>query len=249
MGGWKEGDAFNLAIGQGAHSYTPLQLTRYVASIANKGHLNKVSLIDKIENSEKTDIMLNKLQTKEIQLKNNKNLDYLVEGMKNASDEGTSKSTFNRFPIMVASKTGTAQRAGKIPTVDEKKYYLSHLSSYGVTYSDVMRVSKELEKNSTTKLQDYQYIVQAILKLNKNLKKADLDQYKDSYDEFAWFVSFAPADKPEIAVISVIVQGGHGGYAAPMARDIYAQYFELTPNGTKPQEAVQKKIQFVDELN
>ena len=72
---------------------------------------------------------------------------------------------------------------------------------------------------------------------------------EDSYDEFAWFVSFAPADKPEIAVIFVIVQGGHGGYAAPMARDIYAQYFELTPNGTKPQEAVQKKIQFVDELN
>lgn len=249
MGGWKEGDAFNLAIGQGAHSYTPLQLTRYVASIANKGNLNKVSLIDKRENYEKTDIIRHELETEVIQLKNNKNLEYLVQGMKNASDEGTSKNTFNRFPIMVASKTGTAQRAGKIPTVDEKKYYLSHLSSYGVNYSDVMRVAEELEKNSKTKLQDYQYIVQAILKLNKNLKKADLDQYKDSYDEFAWFVSFAPAEKPEIAVISVIVQGGHGGYAAPMARDIYAQYFELTPYGTKPQETIQKKIQFLDELN
>ena len=92
-------------------------------------------------------------------------------------------------------------------TVDEKKYYLSHLFSYGVNYSDVMRVAEELEKNSKTKLQDYQYIVQAILNLNKNLKKADLDQYKDSYDEFAWFVSFAPVEKLEIAVISVIVQG------------------------------------------
>lgn len=41
---------------------------------------------------------------------------------------------------------------------------------------------------------------------------------------YAWFVGFAPFDKPKIAVAVVIYQGGHGGYAAPVARAIMDQY-------------------------
>ena len=40
----------------------------------------------------------------------------------------------------------------------------------------------------------------------------------------AWFVAFAPYDKPEIAGAVVIVQGGHGNYVAPIARAIIEQY-------------------------
>lgn len=259
MGGWKEGDAFNLAIGQGAHSYTPIQLARYISSIANKGVLNEVTLIDKTINSKKDGVEVNRKQGKEISLKDRDNLKYLTQGMVNVSDEGTSKNIFQNFPLTVASKTGTAQRSGKIPTIDEKNYYLSHLGSYGVNYSDVINLAEKLEKESETKEQEYQYIVKAILKLNKNLTKKDLDMYKDSYDEFAWFVSFAPAEKPEIAIVSVIVQGGHGGYAAPMARDIYAKYFQLKEpeisEGTHSNAILQEepvwenKMEWVDELN
>lgn len=49
----------------------------------------------------------------------------------------------------------------------------------------------------------------------------------DTYDDFAWFVGFAPYDDPEIAVAAVIFQGGTGGYAAPMVRDIIAEYLGL----------------------
>nr|WP_252187718.1 penicillin-binding transpeptidase domain-containing protein [Anaeromonas frigoriresistens] len=45
-----------------------------------------------------------------------------------------------------------------------------------------------------------------------------------SYDNFAWFVGFAPYDNPEIAVATVIVQGGSGGNSAPVTRDIIAKY-------------------------
>ncbi|SHF02469.1 penicillin-binding protein 2 [Caldanaerobius fijiensis DSM 17918] len=41
---------------------------------------------------------------------------------------------------------------------------------------------------------------------------------------YAWFVGFAPFDKPKIAVAVVIYQGGHGSYAAPVARAIMDQY-------------------------
>ncbi len=53
---------------------------------------------------------------------------------------------------------------------------------------------------------------------------------KQSYDDFAWFVAFAPYEDPEIAIASVIFQGGSGGYAAPMTRDIIAEYLGLNEN-------------------
>lgn len=55
----------------------------------------------------------------------------------------------------------------------------------------------------------------------------------ETFDDFAWFVAFAPYDDPEIAVASVIFQGGSGGYAGPMTRDIIAEYLGLNAVGTK----------------
>lgn len=57
----------------------------------------------------------------------------------------------------------------------------------------------------------------------------------DTYDDFAWFVGFAPYDEPEIAVAAIIFQGGSGGYAGPMVRDIIAEYLGLNAVGTKGQ--------------
>ena len=55
----------------------------------------------------------------------------------------------------------------------------------------------------------------------------------DTYDDFAWFVGFAPYDDPEIAVAAVIFQGGSGGYAGPLVRDIIAEYLGLNKIETK----------------
>lgn len=44
-------------------------------------------------------------------------------------------------------------------------------------------------------------------------------------DAFAWFVAYAPADNPRVAVAVMIAQGGHGTYAAPVARAILEAYF------------------------
>ncbi|TCU71653.1 penicillin-binding protein 2 [Tissierella praeacuta] len=65
-------------------------------------------------------------------------------------------------------------------------------------------------------------------------QKSGINPYTgDTYDDFSWFVAFAPYDDPEIAVASVIFQGGSGGYGAPMARDIIAEYLGLNAIGTK----------------
>ena len=43
----------------------------------------------------------------------------------------------------------------------------------------------------------------------------------------AWFVGFAPFDNPEIAVVIMVENGGHGLYAAYGAREIIGQYFGM----------------------
>lgn len=50
----------------------------------------------------------------------------------------------------------------------------------------------------------------------------------------AWFVNFAPYDKPEIAIVVMIENGNKGSYAAHIARDIIDEYFGL--NVKKVQE-------------
>jgi penicillin-binding protein 2 len=45
--------------------------------------------------------------------------------------------------------------------------------------------------------------------------------------DYGLFVSFAPADDPQIAVAVVIEQAGHGGSVSPVARSIYSDYFHV----------------------
>ncbi|MCX7044131.1 MAG: penicillin-binding transpeptidase domain-containing protein [Candidatus Sumerlaeota bacterium] len=46
----------------------------------------------------------------------------------------------------------------------------------------------------------------------------------------AWFLCFAPKDKPVIAVLAMLEDVGHGGeFAAPLARDFLKEYFALYP--------------------
>jgi len=44
------------------------------------------------------------------------------------------------------------------------------------------------------------------------------------YNDHSWFVAFAPYEKPEIAVVAVVFQGGYGSGAAPIARAIIEEY-------------------------
>ncbi|MCI9016265.1 MAG: penicillin-binding protein 2 [Clostridia bacterium] len=45
-----------------------------------------------------------------------------------------------------------------------------------------------------------------------------------------WFLGFAPFDDPEIAVVVMVENAGHGGYTAEAARDVMEQYFGMNSN-------------------
>jgi penicillin-binding protein 2 len=54
----------------------------------------------------------------------------------------------------------------------------------------------------------------------------EITNYRDNY---GWFVSFAPFDKPEIVVAAVIYDGGHGVYSGNVVKAIYDAYFKDQP--------------------
>lgn len=45
-----------------------------------------------------------------------------------------------------------------------------------------------------------------------------------------WFLGFAPFNDPEIAVVIVIDNGGHGSYTAEAAKEVIGQYFGMNSN-------------------
>lgn len=43
---------------------------------------------------------------------------------------------------------------------------------------------------------------------------------REQHRDHAWFISFAPLEKPEIAIAVILENGGWGAYAAPLAREM-----------------------------
>lgn len=58
----------------------------------------------------------------------------------------------------------------------------------------------------------------------------------------AWFVGFAPFDNPKIAVAVYVKRGEHGAYTAPIARDIFAQYFGMNAVEIKEDMSVNSQM-------
>lgn len=226
---WTTGDELNIAIGQGENAYTPLQMANYAATIGNKGIHNQVSLIKAVEGEGP----YVKAPGEKISLENEENLKYIIEGMKLVAtgSRGSLKGTFGNFPVQVAGKTGTAERAGKINPPDEVEYIRQYLPKINgsLKWDDVetelTRLMKEYPDIYTTK----NYAVrQAVINLSHGkVTTAKIDAYKASYDPFAWVLTLAPAENPKIAVAVLIFQGGTSGYAAPVAREVIGKYLQL----------------------
>ena len=64
---------------------------------------------------------------------------------------------------------------------------------------------------------------------------------------YATYVSFAPVDDPQIAVVAVVFDGGHGGSIAPAVRAVYEAYFkdtllQMDPNYAYKSQSFQKYV-------
>lgn len=171
------GDTLNASIGQGDNNFTPMQIAKYISSIANGGTVVNPTIIKSVLNSDGTEVSKDEIRkytneklgivdTGDGITISDESIEVAKEGMRMAASEagGTAYNIFKNFNIEVAGKTGSAE-AGK--------------DSNG---NDLVN---------------------------------------------AWFVCFAPFDNPEVAVVVMIENGGHGNYAAEVARDVLIQYFGM----------------------
>ena len=111
---WFKGDTINMGIGQGYILATPLQIALAYSALINGGRLISPRIVESIDGEEE------KFSSKQIDIKNKKNLDYIQEALISVveSDTGTAKNIFNP-KLRIAGKTGTAQVKSLI---DDKKY-------------------------------------------------------------------------------------------------------------------------------
>ena len=168
---WTAGRNLSAAIGQSYNAFSPLQIAKYIAMVANGGNKVNPTIIKRVLNSDGTESLKSEIadyckqelgledDTTENLTFSQANIDAVLEGMRSVTDEGgTASSVFRGFDIEVGGKTGSAE-AGK----------------------------------------------------NVN----------------AWFAGFAPYNAPEIAVVVMVENGGHGFYTAEVAKEIIAEYFGM----------------------
>ncbi len=225
---WSLGDELNISIGQGENAYTPLQMANYVATIGNKGIHNQVTLIKGIEGQGSTE----KKEGRKINISDDSHLDDIIQGMRRVvTGPRGSLKILNSAPLPVAAKTGTAERAGKIPPLDEVEYIKTNLRriNSSLVWEDVevemKRLMKEYSKIFTSQ---NSAVRQAVINLsNGRVTPETIDFYKPAYDSFGWVVALAPVEEPEIAISVLLVQGGSSTYAGPLVRDIIYRYDEL----------------------
>src|SRR5205085_9440198 len=106
---WYPGETISIGIGQGYHSYTPLQLAQAMAMLASGGHIYKARLVAHIDhprNGETRDFPAEVIHTVNLR---RENVDFIKRAMAGVTKEGTGARAFAKVEYTVGGKTGTAQ--------------------------------------------------------------------------------------------------------------------------------------------
>ncbi|WP_317854970.1 penicillin-binding transpeptidase domain-containing protein [Chakrabartyella piscis] len=108
---WTDGDTIRAAIGQSVNSYTPAQITRYIATLANGGTLYQLHMIDYLQNPDGSVYYETPEIIENVASFDEANVQAIHEGMLAVveGDRGTMRTAFANFPVQVAGKTGTAE--------------------------------------------------------------------------------------------------------------------------------------------
>lgn len=107
--GWRLGDTFNAAIGQGFNLSTPLQLAVMLSCVANGGIKHQPYLVDSYLNPDGTVYgRPERRESKHIDV-SQRTIDYMRDGMSATTEAGGTASYFSSLPRKVAGKTGTAE--------------------------------------------------------------------------------------------------------------------------------------------
>jgi penicillin-binding protein 2 len=197
---WKTGDEINLAIGQGDLLVTPLQLAVALSALVNSADVNG----DGVEEEGIVWVPRLALQITDSsgRIVHPFTSDY--HGLLDVAGE-TEQSAPAALEGGVAPPTSVV--SGKETILDR-----------------VRRGMRLVVEDPTGTAYDYFWGFPIAVggKTGTAEKKPDQD--------YALFMGYAPADDPEIVVVAIIEQGGHGSsVAAPVVRRVMESYFDIEP--------------------
>lgn len=124
---WSAAQTAYASIGQGLNSFTPLQMAKYVAMVANGGNKIDTTIIKSINQSNGTQVSRNEIdefinEKLGLEADNSEDLNIsqetinaVREGMRSVTEGegGTAQSSFRDFEISVGGKTGSAEAGTK----------------------------------------------------------------------------------------------------------------------------------------
>jgi penicillin-binding protein 2 len=106
---WFPGETISIGIGQGYHSYTPLQLAQAMAMLATGGTMYKPHLIAHVDNPRSGERRVGPAEVLHTVALKRENVEFIKRSMAGVTKEGTAARAFAGITYTAGGKTGTAQ--------------------------------------------------------------------------------------------------------------------------------------------
>ncbi|MEK7326606.1 MAG: penicillin-binding transpeptidase domain-containing protein, partial [Chloroflexota bacterium] len=206
---WSTGDTYIAAIGQGYVLATPLQVLDSVTPFLNNGQLIRPTLIKEVLDGEGNIVSVALDADGNFVDPNDPSALYVISPSQvNYRDGNTDTPELDRVPIS-QDVIEIVRRGMEKVIVDGTGKDLDRIE--GVQFAG---------KSGTAEYCD------------NIAQKKDLCKF-GRWPTHAWFVGYAPADNPEIAVVAFVYNGGEGSLVAgPIVQQVLQAYFELKQSVT-----------------
>lgn len=158
-------DAVRSAIGQGTHSYTPVQISRYVTSLANEDNLLGLTLLDKTTDTEGNELTTYETKVEDELDVSDETFGLIKQGMRDVVNgrDSTIRFLYEKQDLKVAGKTGTAQENTERPNhalfisyapYDDPDITMTVVVPNGYTSTNAAEIARDIYKyyfNKTSK--------------------------------------------------------------------------------------------------
>ena len=158
-------DAVRSAIGQGTHSYAPIQISRYVTSLANEDNLLGLTLLDKTTDTEGNELTTYETKVEDELDVSDETFGLIKQGMRDVVNgrDSTIRFLYEKQDLKVAGKTGTAQENTERPNhalfisyapYDDPDITMTVVVPNGYTSTNAAEIARDIYKyyfNKTSK--------------------------------------------------------------------------------------------------
>ncbi len=248
---WSTGDDYNLGIGQGFMTATPLQQAQMASVIANGGYLYRPSIIHHMTDAAGNVVIVDDNSKIVARAHIDRNGQTII------TDAEGNPITDPTFDIQFDADGNYIFQPEVIDTLAVDRQYIQVVAEgmemvnnrmsdteffTGATYVDwdalEAQIGATAGKTGTAEYCDNIAIQRGWCRFEDIAQRRILPTH-------AWYVSYAPLDDPQIAVAVFVFNGGEGSqWAAPVACHVMAAYFgagqyAVRTGGATPEEAAE----------